>query len=71
MTPYEIFRLVVWALGLPVIAYLCLNAGRKMRAIRTLDAKLKEEEERNKRNPYAQMAELLEARDQPSREKQR
>lgn len=61
MSNYEILRAVVWAVGLPIIIYLCVNAARKMREIRVLDAKLKEEAERNKKNPYAQMAELYEA----------
>lgn len=61
MTNYEILRAVVWAVGLPIIVWLCVNAGRKLQAIRVLDARLKEEAERNKRNPYAQMAELYEA----------
>ena len=58
---YETLRLVVYTIGLPIIAYLLFNAVRKVRAIRTLDTRLKAEAERNKRNPYAQMAELLEA----------
>ena len=60
MTSYEILRLVVYAVGVPIIVYLCVNAYRKMREIRVLDARLKEEAERNRKNPYAQMAELLE-----------
>jgi hypothetical protein len=63
MSNYEILRAVVWAIGLPIIIWLCLNAARKMREIRVLDAKLKEEAERNKKNPYAQMAELYEAQE--------
>ena len=63
MSNYEILRAVVWAVGLPIIIYLCINAVRKVQAIRVLDARLKEEAERNKRNPYAQMAELYEARE--------
>lgn len=63
MSNYEILRAVVWAVGLPIIIWLCRNASRKMREIRVLDAKLKEEAERNKKNPYAQMAELYEAQE--------
>lgn len=63
MSNYEILRAVVWAIGLPIIIWLCVNAARKVQAIRVLDTRLKEEAERNKKNPYAQMAELYEARE--------
>ncbi|MBC8142632.1 MAG: hypothetical protein H7Y38_14470 [Armatimonadetes bacterium] len=61
MTTYEIVRLVVYLIGVPIIVYLLWNASRKLKQIRALDAKLKAEAEQNKRNPYAQMAEILEA----------
>ncbi len=63
MSNYEILRAVVWAIGLPIIIWLCINASRKMRDIRLLDAKLKAEAERNRQNPYAQMAEIMQARE--------
>ena len=62
MTKYEIFRLVVYVIGVPIIIYLIVNAVRKLRDIRALDAKLRAEAEANKQNPYAQMAQLLEER---------
>ena len=63
MSNYEAFRLVVWAIGLPIIIYLVINAVRKVQAIRELDRKLKEEAERNAKNPYAEMALMLEAQE--------
>ena len=63
MSNYEILRLVVYLIGVPIIAYLCINAVRKVRAIRELDTRLKEEAEQNAKNPYAEMAQLLEAQE--------
>lgn len=63
MSPYEVFRLIVYLVGVPVIVYLTVQALRKVRAIRDLDARLREEEEAGARNPYAQMARLYEAQE--------
>jgi hypothetical protein len=60
-TPYETFRFVVWAIGLPVILFLVVRLIRQVRAIRKLDAQLREEEARNAANPYYQMSRLYEA----------
>ena len=57
---YETLRLIVYVIGVPTIVYLLWNAARQVRKIRAEDARLKEEAERNKKNPYAQMAEILE-----------
>ena len=62
-TLYQWVRAAVWTVGVPVIVYLCVSAWRKMRAIGELDARLKAEAERNRQNPYAQMAELMEAQE--------
>ena len=63
MSIYEWVRLTVWIVGVPIIILLCVSAVRKVRAIGELDAYLKAEAERNRQNPYAQMAELLEAQE--------
>jgi hypothetical protein len=56
---YEVFRAIVWMLGLPVIVYLAWQAGGKLRAIRRRDAELREEEARNPKDPYLRLAELF------------
>lgn len=63
MSPYEVFRLIVYLVGVPIIVYLAVQALRKVRAIRDLDARLREEEAASARNPYAQMARLYEAQE--------
>ncbi len=60
-TPYETLRFFVWAIGLPIIVFLVVRLVRQVRAIRTLDAELREEEKRNAANPYYQMSRLYEA----------
>lgn len=60
MTNYEILRLAVWSIGLPIIVYLVWRILRRIRDIRELDARLREEEAANAHNPYAQMARLFE-----------
>lgn len=61
MTPYEIFRLTVYAIGVPVIVALVVQAVRKIRAIRRLHEALLAEEAAAAKNPYAEMAKLHEA----------
>ena len=58
---YETFRLIVWFLGLPIIVYLTWRAAQRLKAIRRLDAELREEEARAAKDPYANMARLYEA----------
>lgn len=41
---YQILRLVVYGIGVPIIAFLLWRIVRKVRAIRELDARLKAEE---------------------------
>jgi hypothetical protein len=60
-TPYETLRFVVWTIGLPIIVFLIVRLIRQVRAIRTLDAQLREEERQNAANPYYQMSRLYEA----------
>lgn len=60
-TPYETFRFFVWAIGTPIIVFLLVRLIRQVRAIRTLDAQLREEEAQNVGNPYYQMSRLYEA----------
>ena len=60
-TPYEILRFVVWTVGVPIIIFLVVRLIRQVRAIRTLDAQLREEEARNAANPYYQMSRMYEA----------
>lgn len=57
---YEVFRAIVWIVGLPIIGYLGWQAVGKLRAIRRLDAELREEEAKNPKDPYLRMAELFE-----------
>lgn len=61
MSPYELFRLTVWALGVPIIVLLTVRAVRKVRDIRALHQRLLEEEAAAAKNPYAEMAQLHEA----------
>ncbi len=63
MITYENIRLFVWLVGVPVILFLLWNTVRRVRAIRELDARLREEEAQNARNPYADMAQMYEARE--------
>ncbi|MGC4042506.1 MAG: hypothetical protein QM758_01735 [Armatimonas sp.] len=44
---YEVLRAIVWIVGLPIIGYLGWQAVMKLRAIRRLDAELREEEAQN------------------------
>ena len=60
MTPYEIFRLIVYLIGVPIIIYLIVRAVRKVREIQKLDQELREEEARNATNPYADLARMYE-----------
>lgn len=57
---YEVFRAIVWAVGLPIILFLLWKAIRRVRALRELDARLREEEAATPRNPYADMAKMYE-----------
>jgi hypothetical protein len=61
--PYEWIRLVVYVIGIPIIVLLLRNAARRVRDIKELDAKLREEEAQNAQNPYAQMAKMMDARE--------
>ncbi len=64
MTTYEIVRLVVWVIGVPIIIALFVNTVRRTRAVSEEIARVKREaEEQRVKNPYAQMAELYEARE--------
>jgi len=64
MTTYEIVRLVVWVIGVPIIIALLVNTVRRTRAVSEEIARVKREaEEQRVKNPYAQMAELYEARE--------
>lgn len=61
MSPYELFRLAVWAFGVPIIVLLVIRAVRKVRDIRSLHQQLLDEEAAAAKNPYAEMARLHEA----------
>lgn len=63
MISYELFRLLVYVIGVPIILYLAFQAVRKVLAIRELDARLRAEEEASAQNPYASMARLYEAQE--------
>lgn len=63
MTPYQWFRLAVYGIGLPIIVYLILSVGRRIRAIRELDARLRAEDQRGIADPYAGMARIHEAQE--------
>ena len=53
---YQLIRALTYVIGLPIIAVLCYSIVRRLRAIRELDARVREEEAQNAQNPYAQMA---------------
>jgi hypothetical protein len=55
---YEVFRGIVWAVGLPIIVWLSVRAVRRIQAIRRRDAELREEEAQSGKDPYARLAEL-------------
>lgn len=64
MTTYEIVRLVVWVIGVPIIVALCVNAVRRGRAVSEEIARVRREAEAQRsKDPYAQMAEVYEARE--------
>jgi hypothetical protein len=54
---------IVLVIGIPIIVYLLVNIVRRVRAIRTLDAKLREEEARNPMPPQAALAQLYQKDD--------
>ena len=59
MTTFDIVRIVVWVVGIPIIVCLLISIARRTRAIRELDARLREEEAQQQAgNPYAEMARL-------------
>jgi hypothetical protein len=60
---YEWVRLLVYVIGVPIIVLLLRNAARRVRDIKELDARLREEEAQNAKNPYAEMAKAMEARE--------
>lgn len=55
---YQLVRTLTYVIGIPIIVALCISIVRRLRAIRELDAQVREEEARNAQNPYAQMAAL-------------
>ena len=61
MTTYEVVRLLVWIIGLPIIAYLLWRIIQRVREINARDAELRAEEEANAQNPYFAMARMYEA----------
>jgi hypothetical protein len=60
---YETLRLVVWVVGVPIIVALLVSIVRRVRAIRDLDQRLRDEEEQQAKNPYAEMARMYEAQE--------
>ena len=60
---YETFRLIVWAIGLPIIVYLAVRAARRWKEIQRLDAELREEEAQAAKDPYASMARMYEVKE--------
>ena len=60
---YETFRLIVWAIGLPIIVYLSVRAARRWKEIQRLDAALREEEALAAKDPYAKMAQMYEVQE--------
>jgi len=68
---YETVRLIVWAIGVPIIIALVVSIVRRVRAIQALDAKLREEEEQQAKNPYADMARMYEAQELLERTRRR
>jgi hypothetical protein len=63
MSTYELVRLFTYLIGVPIIIYLCVSIVRRLRSIRELDKKLREEEEAASRDPYAQLARSMEAKE--------
>ena len=61
MTGWDVFRLAVWVIGVPVIVFLVWCIIQRVRAIHKLDAEVRAEEEANAHNPYAAMARMYEA----------
>jgi|GEM_PF-4851711 hypothetical protein len=57
---YQVFRLIVYAIGVPIIIALCVSIVRRLKAIKELDAQLREEAAQKPLNPYEQMAALYE-----------
>ena len=57
---YNSLRVIVWAIGVPVIVWLVVSIVRRTRAISQRIAEVRAEEAQNARNPYAQMAALYE-----------
>lgn len=61
--PYEQFRVLVWIVGVPLIAFLVWQISRRLRAIRELDERLRKEEAESPKNPYAEMAKMYEVQE--------
>ena len=53
---YQILRLIVYLIGVPIIVALMIRIVLRVRAIRALDARLKAEEAARPTDPYAAMA---------------
>ena len=60
---YETFRLLVYLIGVPIIVFLVWRAIVRLRAIRQLDAELREEEAHAAKDPYANMAKMYEVQE--------
>ena len=53
---YNLLRVVVYVVGVPIIVLLLARIVQRVRAIRVLDARLKAEEAARPTDPYAVMA---------------
>ena len=67
---YETFRLIVWAIGFPIIVYLIRRAVLRWKEIQCLDAELREEEALAAKDPYASMARMYEVKELIQKSKQ-
>nr|CAA9258835.1 hypothetical protein AVDCRST_MAG63-2389 [uncultured Armatimonadetes bacterium] len=61
MSAWEVYRVLVWVIGIPVIVYLIWRIVQRVRDIEKLDAEVRAEEEANAHNPYAAYARMYEA----------
>lgn len=63
MAAWEVIRIAIWVVGIPIIVYLIWRIILRVRQINVRIAEIRAEEEEIARNPYAAYARLLEAED--------
>jgi hypothetical protein len=61
MTAWNVFRVLVWVIGIPTIVYLLWRIVGRVREIDKRIAEIRAEEEETAKNPYAAYARMLEA----------